>query len=291
VTDRNPTAAARAAVDSTPTEPRTLEVPPERLVQDWRQAHARALAYAEALAIPEEARQRLAAEAVERAVTRADGSSAPTPPAALRALRELVIEQHPVDPGLRRGGPDDFVTWRLARLVAPSDGPSLPLCGGRLWTMPRLTRRPMVPERIERRFFRRLLRRLSTRDLGAERREPLRRQRRHLPWIRAAHQRRALLTLLVLIPSVIASGFMLSVLPHHGQTWLEVAIVVFFGALFGWISIGFWTATFGFFTLVISRRRFAITNLPGLDGPFAPGGRTAVVMPICEGRWSACLPA
>ena len=67
----------------------------------------------------------------------------------------------------------------------------------------------------------------------------------------------------MLIPSVVASGFMLSVLPHQGQTWLEVAIVLFFGALFGWISIGFWTATLGFFTLVIRRRRFAITNLEG----------------------------
>jgi membrane glycosyltransferase len=73
------------------------------------------------------------------------------------------------------------------------------------------------------------------------------------------------------------------VLPHQGQTWLELAIVLFFGALFGWISIGFWTATLGFFTLVIRRRRFAITNLEGLGAtPFAPGGRTAVVMPICE---------
>ena len=47
---------------------------------------------------------------------------------------------------------------------------------------------------------------------------------------------------------------MVNVLPHQGATWLEVAIVVFFGALFGWISIGFWTALLGFSTLAARPR-------------------------------------
>ena len=142
----------------------------------------------------------------------------------------------------------------------------------------------MVPERIERRFFRRLfgrLRRGAARR--AERHETLRSQRRRLPWIRAAHRRRLLLAMLVLIPSVVASGFMLSVLPHQGQTWLELAIVLFFGALFGWISIGFWTATLGFFTLVDPPAPLRDHQPRGArTAPFAPGGRTAIVMPICE---------
>jgi membrane glycosyltransferase len=88
---------------------------------------------------------------------------------------------------------------------------------------------------------------------------------------------------LVLIPSVIASGFMVNVLPQQGATWLEFAIVMFFGALFGWISIGFWTALLGFVTLVGRRDRFAITRLDPADGgDFQPQGRTAIVMPICE---------
>jgi membrane glycosyltransferase len=285
VTDRVPIAAARALADE-PEPAHHVEVPPDRLVQDWRQAHARALAYAEALGVPPSARHALASQAVERAVTAAQwepGGDALGE--TLRALRALVVEREPVDPVLLRGGVDEFLAWRLARLApagAPDGIAALPVCDGRLWTMPRLTRRRMVPERIERRFFRRLFRRLRREPRAAEQHETLRGQRQHLPWIRTAHRRRLLLALLVLIPSVVASGFMLSVLPHRGQTWLELAIVVFFGALFGWISIGFWTATLGFFTLVIRRRRYAITNLEGLDGPFAPGGRTAIVMPVCE---------
>src|SRR5205814_3746714 len=118
------------------------------------------------------------------------------------------------------------------------------------------------------------------------------RARRHgLPWIHAAHRRRAVLTALVLIPSIIASGFMVSVLPHQGGSWLEVAIVVFFGALFGWISIGFWTAILGFWVLVRGHDRFAITNLETapLDAAAVPPPdevtpgepATAIIMPVC----------
>jgi membrane glycosyltransferase len=77
---------------------------------------------------------------------------------------------------------------------------------------------------------------------------------------------------------------MVNVLPQQGGTWIEAAIVVLFGALFGWISIGFWTATLGFFTLVRRRDRFAITNLADgpADEPIAAAARTAIVMPIAE---------
>src|SRR5262249_35934745 len=62
----------------------------------------------------------------------------------------------------------------------------------------------------------------------------------------------------------------------------EVAITIFFGALFGWISIGFWTAVLGFLTLV-RRDRFAITALDAAAPVgVAPGARTAIVMPIAD---------
>jgi len=77
---------------------------------------------------------------------------------------------------------------------------------------------------------------------------------------------------------------MVNVLPNRGSTWLEVAIVAFFGALFGWISIGFWTALLGFLTLV-RHDHFAITTLaPSSDEPAVdvdPAVHTAIVMPIC----------
>ncbi|MBI5504546.1 MAG: glucans biosynthesis glucosyltransferase MdoH [Deltaproteobacteria bacterium] len=107
--------------------------------------------------------------------------------------------------------------------------------------------------------------------------------RQTLPWTKVAVRRRLTLAALVAIPSIIASQFMLDVLPQKGGTVIEVAIVLFFAALFGWISIGFWTALLGIFTLVRRQDRFAVT-LPGEEG-FAPidaSVRTAIVMPICE---------
>src|SRR5262249_34600449 len=91
--------------------------------------------------------------------------------------------------------------------------------------------------------------------------------------------------------SVVASAFMVNVLPHQGRTWLETAIVVFFGALFGWIAIGFWTATLGFLTL-LRRDRFAITRLDSPPGRIPSthanprgdehgAGRTAITMRTC----------
>ncbi len=107
-------------------------------------------------------------------------------------------------------------------------------------------------------------------------------KRRKAPWARIAAARRLLLLVLVIIPSIIASAYMADVLPHKGSTPLEVAIVVVFGALFAWISVGFWAAMFGF--LVLARRydRHAVTR--ALDGQdmdhFDPGGRTAIVVPV-----------
>src|SRR5206468_4691823 len=67
----------------------------------------------------------------------------------------------------------------------------------------------------------------------------LRRLRRHFPWNWAAKRRRFLLGMLVAVPTLVASEFMMNVLPHRGETTLELAIAILFGALFGWISIGF----------------------------------------------------
>ncbi|MEO8603230.1 MAG: glucans biosynthesis glucosyltransferase MdoH, partial [bacterium] len=231
----------------------------------------------------------LASAAVERALTRptwhpgADALSE-----TLAALREL-LDERAAPSAASAGAPlDPFGAWRLTHLAgAAGEAAGAPPPGApRWWTMPPLTRRPMTSEWIECRFLRRLFNRLrgrvSTHAAAAQTHRELRARRRALPWIGEARRRRLLLMVMVLIPSVVASGFMLSVLPHQGRSWLEVAIVVFFGALFGWISIGFWTAMFGFFTLVRRRRSFAITNLPPPPPDFAPGGRTAVVMPICE---------
>jgi membrane glycosyltransferase len=103
------------------------------------------------------------------------------------------------------------------------------------------------------------------------------------PWESAARMRRLLLLALIIATSVIASGHMADILPHRGSTRLEFAIVVVFATLFAWISIGFWEAMAGLFTLARRVDRFSITlgveeNQP-LEGT---GARTAILIPVAN---------
>ena len=293
-------ASAAAVAPATATTPVHFEVPAQRLLQDWSAAYERAVAYLEALGVPLSARDALACEAIDQALRQDTwGADSDAVAETLRALRQRLPERYPIAPRDQPAPMDEDLTWRLdaylsgrfapggvpmaATVMPPGDGGA---AASGFSSMPKLSRGAMVPEKIERRVLRRVLGRLlgwrRRAVLASERHETLRAQRRRLPWLPAARRRRLLLAGLVLIPSVIASGFMVNVLPQQGSTWLEFAIVVFFGALFGWISIGFWTALLGFFTLVGPRSRFAFAYLDPEDlGEFRPDGRTAIVMPIC----------
>jgi membrane glycosyltransferase len=101
-------------------------------------------------------------------------------------------------------------------------------------------------------------------------------------WRRAATFRRLVLTGLIISQTYIASNFMVAVLPYHGLQPLEVAILVLFAILFGWVSAGFWTAIAGFVLLVFGSDRYAITSGVALDAPVDPEARVAIVMPICN---------
>jgi membrane glycosyltransferase len=271
--------------------PRPLAVAPERLLHDWKGAHERALLYLATLGIPAADRDGLATDAVERALTQPWSANSTALAETLRALRGALPQRYPVARQSRAPATNEFPAWcldafltgRFAARAAASEPAKVPPHEGGFGSMPKLTRRTMLPQKIERRILRRIVQRLLGKRPPSEARTTLRQQRRRLPWVRRAHRRRALLSELVLIPSIIASGFMVNVLPHRGGTWLEVAVVLFFGALFGWISIGFWTALLGFFTLVGPRSRFAITTLDPADaGELRPAGRTAIVMPIAH---------
>jgi membrane glycosyltransferase len=294
---------------------RVLGLSAARLLQDWRAAHGRALAYLEALGVPEDEHEDLIVAAVERALTRdAWGVGSDAIAETLRALREVLVDRWPVaGPSLGPSVEDAFVAWRLGGLAHPTPAPSSepdeaarcedaafrqapaaagvpPLEDGALRSTPPITRGAMTPELIERGFLRRLFGRgrSSVSERADDSASSLRRARQGLAWVRASRHRRLLLGLLVLLPSVVASGFMVNVLPGKGDSWLEAAIVLLFGALFGWISIGFWTALLGFFVLVGRRDRFAISAAGGEDDPreaargISPEARTAIVMPICE---------
>ncbi|WP_338667036.1 glucans biosynthesis glucosyltransferase MdoH [Pseudodesulfovibrio methanolicus] len=95
-------------------------------------------------------------------------------------------------------------------------------------------------------------------------------------------KRRLVLTLLILIPSALASAYVGSVLPEKGSTPLELAIIIVYSILFAWISVGFWTAIMGWFTIMRRYDRFAVGH--ALSEPLEPGPppRTAVLFPICN---------
>lgn len=271
----------------------SVPIPPQRLLHDWKTVRERACAYLEALGIDAAERSRLALQAIEQAVTEPvweEGEDALA--RTLAILRERLVREQPAGRlDHRTGSPDGFFSWRFERALAGASSPEVAAGAARLrWrgffsSMPELVRRSMVANRFVRRGWRYAIVRASrgSAESGAPSRGHLRRLRRSWRWPRVALRRRLFLTVLVLVPSVIASQFMIEVLPHQGRTWLEVAIAVFFGALFGWISIGFWTAVLGFFTLIGRKDRFAITS--GLEREpldIDPQVRTAIVMPVCE---------
>jgi len=272
--------------------PERLAIRRDRLFQDWRSALRRTRAYLEGLGVAEPERTTLAERAIELAATHPElGGGGEAHEAAFGALRRLLLEAHPrrLD-GPHAGEPDEFAGWRIETVLAggldgPSESQPHPPGRRRLYSMPAHERRSFVAHRFVRRGLRRSIERAPGRAGEEQPTPPAVPPERRRRWRFTATRRRLLLALLVLIPSVIAGGFMLTVLPAGGGNWLEAAIAVCFGALFGWISIGFWTATLGFGLLLSRRDRFAITRLPvAAPDPAAldPAARTAIVMPICE---------
>ena len=90
--------------------------------------------------------------------------------------------------------------------------------------------------------------------------------------------RGALLAILVLIPSVIASQFMLEVLPHPGYRIVNDSLATVFGFLFGWISIGLWISLAGALLLLFRSRSRLHAQSQGLRE--SASVRTALVMPV-----------
>jgi membrane glycosyltransferase len=240
----------------------TAPLPPERLLHDWRAAHDRAEAYLAALEVPPAEAPEFAWQSV------ASAASDPHWPSrtgaigwTLATLRRLLLAAQ-VSEGAGDAG---FLRWRLARMLVGTGSVRArlgPLPEGLVATPP-LLRGHMIP-------------RVTGPDAKA-----LRRWRRSMPWVRAARRRHLALAALVLVPSAVASSYMAGVLPQQGRTGLELAIALVFGALFGWISIGFWTALAGCWVR-IRGDRFDIVRASEGGGQISPEARTAILMPICE---------
>jgi membrane glycosyltransferase len=259
-----------------------LRVPLERLTHDWAGAQRRAEGYLALLGLGPEARRAHARGAVERAAVRPIWRTPDAIGETLAALREELA----VPAAAEEAPGDTFLAWRLAAaLGAPraSDERAGPRAQDRrrLHSAPTLRRGRMVPHRFERRGVRRRI--TPRRPTAPAPVSEVRAKRRGVPWVRAARRRRLALAALVLAPTLLAMNAATSVLPHQGRTALEVGIVFFFGLLFAWISVGFWTAALGFFVLATRRDRWAVNALPETpETPLDPGVRTAIVMPICD---------
>ncbi|MGF1643961.1 MAG: glucans biosynthesis glucosyltransferase MdoH [Thiotrichales bacterium] len=105
-------------------------------------------------------------------------------------------------------------------------------------------------------------------------------------WQRVALLRRATLFGVAGLQTFIATRYLLKTLPNHGETPLELTITILFAILFGWISLGFWSAMAGFIVTLFPGlgRRFSISNVLIQDGDEddIPLARTAIVIPICN---------
>ena len=99
-------------------------------------------------------------------------------------------------------------------------------------------------------------------------------------WHGPARLRRATLAILVGAQTYLATYFMISVLPYHGDRPLELIILLLFVVLCFWVSMGFWMAIAGFLVLLLKRDRYAISATDDGRLGIDPSVRTAVVMPI-----------
>jgi membrane glycosyltransferase len=233
---------------------RIVPVPAARLAEDWAGARQRALGYLGAIGIEPERRDALASQALERAALREPSQARGALADTLDALRAELAGA---------ADPAAFSAWLLDRAGAGET----PGAGKRWSSAPELQRGSMPRQRLDAREFR---------PLGPR-----------PEWRRASQRRRWLLALLVLVPSAIAASAVRSVIPGTGRAPLELLIVGFFGVLFAWISIGFWTALAGFATLLRGRDRFA--PRAAAAAPRSSDVRTAIAMPICEEPVERCF--
>ncbi len=181
-----------------------------------------------------------------------------------------VLEQHP---GIR----DTDVVPKLLEKVDPAameDDPRL---------APDISRSSMVPEHVPRKKWLTFLKALLWGEALNEETGRSGREYLNVPWCRAARRRRILLALVILIPTVAAVSTMGSVLPHQGSTPIEAAVLAVFSVLFAWISVGFWTASFGFYTLLRRIDRVTVTHDMEKHSE-APRShvRTAILFPVCN---------
>ena len=117
-----------------------------------------------------------------------------------------------------------------------------------------------------------------------------RRSRTHPPWRWLARWRRTLFLSLVGVQTLFATYYLISVLPYHASTYLEIALAIAFALSFAWVSVGAWLAVFGFFfRLIGGDRRSLAARTPEARLESTSLKRTALIMPIYHEQVDHCF--
>ena len=97
----------------------------------------------------------------------------------------------------------------------------------------------------------------------------------------AVSRRRWIFVLLVSLTTMLALGMITSAFLQNGLTPTELVLLVLYTLLILWISTSFWTATLGFWVLLLGGDRLSIGRLPAdPQAQERAPGKTALVMPI-----------
>ena len=100
-------------------------------------------------------------------------------------------------------------------------------------------------------------------------------------WRRAAFFRKCLMIVLVIGQTMVASYYLLWILPYHGGTLIEKILVFLFAVLYTWIAIGFWIAVWGFLIRCVGGDRYSLLKRHSSDEINAvPLAKTAILLPI-----------
>lgn len=83
---------------------------------------------------------------------------------------------------------------------------------------------------------------------------------------------------------------MTAVLPYHGSTTLEIALLTAFALSFAWVSVGAWLAVYGFFYRRLRGDPKGLDRRsPAVDPGYRPRTRTAMLMPLFHEPVEACF--
>lgn len=89
------------------------------------------------------------------------------------------------------------------------------------------------------------------------------------------------MTIFVVGQTLIACYFLLWVLPYHGDTLVELGLLVLFALLYMWIAVGFWTAILGFVLRLAGGDRYSLLKRHAGEALDAtPLAKTAIIMPV-----------